>query len=91
MGTREDLQMNDKWRSRRLQRKLVSETQLARILTRRIRRTSKAKGVVRRVFRLTHPDEYGCNWIPEIAFESSASVLYPIVANARFEFNLKQK
>jgi hypothetical protein len=83
--------VNDKWRSRRLQRKLVSEAELTRILARRIRRARNAKGALRRVFRLTQPDEIGCNWIPEIASRSRASALYLILANARFEFNLKQK
>jgi hypothetical protein len=75
----------------RLPRKLVSRRQLIQILTRRIQRVPNGKIALRRVFRLSRPDENGCNWIFEIASPSNPSALYETLAGARFEFNLKEE
>lgn len=75
----------------RLPRKVVTTTELTRILARRIRRVPDANGALRRVFRLTQPDENGCNWIPEFASAPSSTALYLLLAEARSEFNLKDE
>jgi hypothetical protein len=72
-------------------RKLVTSTELIRILGRRIRQIPDSKGALRRVFRLTQPDENGCNWIPEYASTPESSALYLLLVEARYEFNLKDE
>jgi hypothetical protein len=69
---------------------VVTTTRLKRILNSRIQRVPNANGALRRVFKLTRPDENGCNWIPEFASCSSSSALYLVVAQARMEFNLEE-
>ena len=77
--------------SPRLPRKVVTSTRLTRILANRIQQVPNANGSLRRVFKLTQPDENGCNWIPEFASASSSAALYMVLAQARLEFNLKEE
>jgi hypothetical protein len=73
----------------RTPRKLVSKDRLIRILHRRIQQVPS--GAVKRISRLSHPDENGCNWAFEIASPASLTAVYEILASARLEFNISEE
>jgi hypothetical protein len=69
--------------------KLVSRTELIAILNERMRSYGEEEATVADVIRLRHPDQTGCNWMPDFASASSSAALLDVFAHARREFNLE--
>jgi hypothetical protein len=73
-----------------LRQKLVSELELTKILTERMRQQADVVGhEITRVFRLTLLDTNGCNWMPDYGSVTSLGVLLKVLDDVRAGFNLK--
>jgi hypothetical protein len=71
---------------------LVSRAELIEILTQRMRCLPHGKNAtVSDVIRLRHPDNSGCNWVPNFAATTSSVALLDVFATARSEFILTEE
>jgi hypothetical protein len=76
-----------------MQREIVSQSELIRVLKERLRQLPDGKRrSINGVFRLSAPDQKGCNWIPDLGSVSGESPLLSellkLLDQARSEFNL---